>query len=181
MRFVATRLQDAVLIEIEKRTDERGFFARTFCETEFAAAGLESRLVQANASGNPRAGTLRGLHYQLAPHAEVKLVRCTRGAIHDVIVDLRPGSGTYLQWQGFELDAASGAMLYVPKGFAHGYQTLVDETEVSYQVSHAYTPGAEAGIRYDDPAFSISWPLTPSVISSKDLGWPAVDFAASRG
>jgi dTDP-4-dehydrorhamnose 3,5-epimerase len=172
MRFRPTRLQDAVLIELEKHHDARGFFARTFCESEFAAAGLQTRFVQANASANPRAGTLRGLHHQVPPHAEVKVIRCTRGAIYDVIIDLRPDSSSYLQWQGFELDAASGIMLYIPEGFAHGYQTLVDDTEAAYQVSHPYAPGAEAGIRYDDPAFAITWPLEVSVISDKDAGWP---------
>ena len=177
MRFGPTRLRGAVLIELERRADDRGFFARTFCEAEFAAAGLETRFVQANASGNPRAGTLRGLHYQVPPYAEVKVVRCTRGAVFDVIVDLRPESPTYRQWQGLELTAAEGTMLYVPGGFAHGYQTLVDDTEVAYQVSQPYTPGAEAGIRYDDPALSIAWPLAVSAISGKDREWP--DLAAA--
>lgn len=172
MRFQPTELADAVLIELEKRADARGFFARTFCEAEFAEAGLQTRFVQANASGNPRAGTLRGLHYQVKPHAEVKVIRCTRGAIFDVIVDLRPGSPTYRRWQGFELSAAAGTMLYIPEGFAHGYQTLCDDTEVAYQVSAPYAPGAEAGLRHDDPAFAIAWPLPVSAISDKDASWP---------
>jgi dTDP-4-dehydrorhamnose 3,5-epimerase len=178
MRFQPTELADAVLIDLDKRTDERGYFARTFCEEEFARVGLETRYVQANTSANPRAGTLRGLHYQVPPHAEVKVVRCTQGAVFDVIVDLRPQSPSFRRWQGFELDAASGRTLYVPKGFAHGYQTLVDDSEVSYLVSYPYTPGAEAGIRYDDPALGIDWPIGVSVISEKDAGWPPYRFEA---
>lgn len=178
MRFHPTDLADAVLIELEKRSDDRGFFARTFCEAEFAQAGLKTRFVQANASGNPRAGTLRGLHYQVEPHAEVKVIRCTRGAIFDVIVDLRRDSPSYRRWQGFELTAAEGTMLYIPEGFAHGYQTLADDTEVAYQVSAPYAPGAEAGIRHDDPAFGISWPLPVTAISEKDASWP--DFGVER-
>jgi dTDP-4-dehydrorhamnose 3,5-epimerase len=178
MRFQPTELADAVLIDLDKRTDERGYFARIFCEDEFARAGLETRYVQANTSANPRAGTLRGLHYQISPHAEVKVVRCTRGAVFDVIVDLRPQSPSFRRWQGFELDAASGRTLYVPKGFAHGYQALVDDSEVSYLVSYPYTPGAESGIRHDDPALGIDWPLGVSVISEKDAGWPPYRFEA---
>lgn len=178
MRFHPTDLADAVLIEIEKRGDERGFFARTFCEEEFAQAGLVTRFVQANASASRKAGTLRGLHYQVAPHAETKVIRCTRGAIFDVIVDLRPDSPSYRRWQGFELTAAEGTMLYIPEGFAHGYQTLADDTEVAYQVSAPYAPGAEAGIRYDDPAFGITWPMPVTAISEKDVSWP--DFVAER-
>lgn len=178
MRFLPTLLKDAILIELDKRVDARGFFARTFCEQEFAAAGLQNRFVQANSSGNPRAGTLRGLHYQIAPYAEIKVIRCTRGAIFDAIIDLRLGSPTYGQWQGFELDAARGTMLYVPEGFAHGYQTLLNDTEVAYQVSREYTPGAEAGIRYDDPGFGITWPLLPTSLSEKDASWPNVALVA---
>jgi len=178
MRFQPTELADAVLIDLDKRTDERGYFARTFCEEEFARAGLETRYVQANTSANPRAGTLRGLHYQIPPHAEVKVVRCTQGAVFDVIVDLRPQSPSFRRWQGFELDAASGRTLYVPKGFAHGYQTLVDDSEVSYLVSYPYTPGAEAGIPHDDPVFGIDWPIGVSAISEKDAGWPPYRFEA---
>lgn len=177
MRFLPTDLAGAVLIELEKRSDARGFFARTFCEEAFARAGLETRYVQANASGNPRAGTLRGLHYQVAPHEEVKVIRCTRGAIFDVILDLRPGSPTYRRWQGFELRAEAGTMLYVPQGFAHGYQTLADDTEVAYQVSRPYAPGAEQGIRHDDPAFAIAWPLPVAAISEKDAAWPDLGAA----
>jgi dTDP-4-dehydrorhamnose 3,5-epimerase len=172
MRFTQARLQDAMVIDLERREDSRGYFARAFCEAEFAAAGLETRFVQANAAGTLRKGTIRGLHYQLPPHEEVKVIRCTRGAIYDVLVDLRPESSSYGRWQGFEIDATSGRMIYVPRGFAHGYQTLEPDTEVFYLVSHAYTPGAESGLCYNDPAFGIVWPLPVSEISVKDRTWP---------
>ena len=171
MRFIPTPLKDATLIELHKREDDRGYFARSFCEGEFRAAGLPTRFVQANSAGTRLAGTLRGLHYQTPPHAEAKLVRCTRGAVYDVIIDLRPDSPTHGRWEGFELDAASGRMLLVPEGFAHGYQTLADNTEVFYLVSHPYAPGAEAGIRFDDPALGIEWPLSVTSISEKDQQW----------
>jgi dTDP-4-dehydrorhamnose 3,5-epimerase len=172
MRFLPTTLADAVLIEPERRGDSRGWFARIFCEEEFAAAGLVTRFVQQNASANPKAGTLRGMHYQHAPHAEVKVVRCTRGAIFDAIIDLRPGSASYRRWEGFELTAENGRMLYVPEGFAHGYLTLEGDSEVSYLVSYPYTPGAEGGLRHDDPAFGIAWPHAVTAISDKDAAWP---------
>ena len=172
MIFKETKLKDAYLIEIEKLEDRRGFFARAWCQREFEAHGLVSRIVQANISYNRKKGTLRGLHYQVAPYAETKLVRCTRGAIYDVIIDLRPDSPTYMQWLGVELTAENYKMLYVPEGFAHGFQTLADETEVTYQVSQFYTPGAEGGVRYNDPAFGIEWPLAVQVISDKDQNWP---------
>lgn len=172
MRFIPTTLKDATLIELDKREDDRGYFARSFCEEEFRAAGLPTRFVQANSAGTRLAGTLRGLHYQLPPHAEAKLVRCTGGAVYDVIIDLRPDSPTHGRWEGFELDAASGRMLLVPEGFAHGYQTLADNTEVFYLVSHPYAPGAEAGIRFDDPAFGVEWPLPVTSVSEKDRNWP---------
>lgn len=174
MKFTKTSLADAVVIDLEKRGDARGFFARTFCAAEFGAAGLATEYVQANHSQNVAAGTLRGMHFQRAPHAEVKVVRCVKGAIHDVIVDLRPDSPTYRRWEGFDLDAEEGRMLYVPEGFAHGFQTLVDDSHVVYQVSHPYTPNAEGGVRWDDPAFGIAWPLPVSVISDKDAAWPLV-------
>ena len=172
MRFYETSLHNAVLIELDRLEDERGYFARSFCEDEFARQGLETRFVQANLSFNRLAGTLRGMHYQKVPHAEVKLVRAVSGAIYDVIVDLRPDSPSYLRWEGFELTAESGRMLYVPQGFAHGFQALADETHVTYQVSHAYTPGAEGGLRWNDPAFRFTWPLPLTCISAKDAGWP---------
>jgi dTDP-4-dehydrorhamnose 3,5-epimerase len=172
MIFTPTRLEPAHIVDFEKREDDRGFFARAWCQQEFEAAGLETRLVQCNVSFNKRAGTLRGMHYQLAPHAEVKVVRCTRGAIYDVIIDLRPTSPTYKQWLGVELSAANGRALYVPEGFAHGYQTLEDDTETLYQVSEFYAPEAERGLRWNDPAFGIDWPNgEPRVISPKDASW----------
>lgn len=172
MKFKETSLKDAVLIEPTRFGDARGYFARTFCAETFAREGLVSVYPQSNHSANAKAGTLRGLHFQRAPHAEVKLVRCVRGALYDVIVDLRPDSPTYRRWEGFELTEENGRILYVPEGFAHGLQTLVDDTHASYQVSHPYTPGAEGGVRFDDPAFAIRWPLPVSVISDKDAAWP---------
>lgn len=177
MKFTRTRLQDAVTIDLTKHADARGFFARTFCKETFGKEGLVTEFVQANHSSNLKAGTLRGMHYQKAPYGEVKLVRVVQGAIHDVIVDLRPESPTYRRWEGFDLDAEGGRMLYVPAGFAHGFQTLVDDTQVTYQVSAPYTPGAEGGLRWDDPAFGIRWPLPVAVISDKDAAWPLTDPA----
>jgi dTDP-4-dehydrorhamnose 3,5-epimerase len=178
MKFTKTRLSDAWLIALEPRADERGFFARTFCAEEFAAHGLATAFPQTNHSRNRRAGTLRGMHFQRAPHGEVKLVRVVRGAIHDVIVDLRPGSPSFGAWQGFDLTAENGLMLYVPKGFAHGFQTLEDDTDVTYQVSAPYAPGAEGGARWDDPALGIAWPRPVAAISEKDASWADVDLEA---
>jgi dTDP-4-dehydrorhamnose 3,5-epimerase len=177
MKFTPTELADAVTIELEKRADERGFFARTFCAGEFAAAGLATAFPQANHSRNARKGTLRGMHFQRPPAGEVKLVRVVRGAIHDVIVDIRPGSPSFGRWQGFDLDAEGGRMLYVPAGFAHGFQTLEDDTDVTYMVSHPYTPGAEGGLRWDDPIVGIRWPLPVASISEKDAAWPLLGRA----
>lgn len=174
MEFTPTVLSGATVIDLERLGDDRGFFARTFCQEEFAAAGLEPLVKQCNVSYNHVAGTLRGLHYQVAPAEEAKLIRCTRGAIVDVIVDVRPESATYLQHISIELSADNGRALYVPPMFAHGYQTLTDGAEVAYQVSQAYTPGAEAGLRYDDPALVITWPLPVTVISPKDAVWPVL-------
>lgn len=172
MIFTETKLGGAFVIDPEFREDERGFFARTFCQHEFAAHGLKVDVAQANLSFNHRAGTLRGLHFQRPPAAETKLVRCTRGAIVDVIVDLRPGSPTYLQHVAVELSEDNRRALYVPELFAHGYQTLTDGAEVTYQVGEFYTPGAEGGLRYDDPRLGIAWPLPVTVISDKDAAWP---------
>ena len=172
MRITATPLAGAAVIDLELKSDERGFFARTFCREEFAEAGLEPMVEQCNLSYNHLAGTLRGMHYQVAPATEAKLVRCTAGAILDVIVDVRPGSPTYLQSFGVELTADNRRALYVPPMFAHGYQALTDGAEVGYQVSEAYTPGTERGLRHDDPALGLAWPLPVSVISDKDAGWP---------
>jgi len=176
MIFQPVQLAGAYVIDLERIEDDRGFFARAWCQREFEQQGLESRLVQCNLSQNHTTGTLRGMHYQVAPHKEAKLVRCVKGRIFDVIVDLRPGSSTYLQWFGVELSADNHRMLYVPEGFAHGYQTLEADTEVFYQVSEFYSPGSEQGLRWDDPAIAIDWPLAPEIISQKDRHYP--DFRA---
>ena len=167
-----TKLKGSFVIQIEKREDERGFFARAWCQEEFGEHSLTSRVVQTNISFNINKGTLRGMHYQIAPYEEAKLVRCTSGAIYDVIIDLRQDSRTYLQWVRVELTAENYKMLYVPENFAHGFQTLQDSTEVTYHVSQFYIPGSERGIRWDDPAFGIEWPLEVTVISDKDKNWP---------
>jgi len=170
--FHETALKGAFIIEIEKHEDNRGFFARGWCQKEFEEHGLVTRVVQANISYNKNRGTLRGMHHQAAPHEETKLIRCTKGALYDVIIDLRPGSATYKQWIGVELTAGNYKLLYVPENFAHGFQTLEDNTEAVYQVSQFYTPGAEQGIRWDDPTFNIKWPGEVEVISDKDANWP---------
>ena len=172
MRFVETELPGAFIIEPEPIEDERGFFARTFCAQEFEAHGLNPKVVQCNISFNRKKGTLRGMHYQAPPHAETKLVRCTRGAIYDVIIDLRPDSSTYKKWFGIELTADNCKMLFVPEKFGHGFQALADDTEVTYQVSQFYTPGAEKGIRWDDPDLAIDWPIKVPVLSEKDKNCP---------
>jgi dTDP-4-dehydrorhamnose 3,5-epimerase len=173
--FQQTELQGAFLIQLDKITDHRGFFDRAWCEKEFAEHGLTAVVHQANVSFNIKAGTLRGMHYQMEPYGEAKTVRCTQGAIYDVIIDLRKDSPTYKRWFGAELTADNFTMLYVPENFGHGFLTLTDNTEVTYQVSEFYTPGAERGIRYNDPAIGIHWPQTVQVISEKDAGWPDYD------
>jgi dTDP-4-dehydrorhamnose 3,5-epimerase len=175
MQFLSTALADAWLIELEPATDERGSFARTFCAREFSSHGLETSFPQHSISVSARRGTLRGMHFQTEPHSEVKLVRCLRGRIWDVIVDIRPASPTFGRWQGFELGDDNRRQLYIPKGFAHGFQTLTDDVEVSYLISTIYVPEAAAGFRHDDPTLQIAWPLPVSVISDKDRRWP--DFA----
>jgi dTDP-4-dehydrorhamnose 3,5-epimerase len=172
MRFIETLLRGAFVVELEKIEDERGFFARTFCVREFEANGLNSHLVQCSTAFNLRRGTLRGLHWQTVPKSEDKLVRVTRGAIHDVMVDLRPDSPTYLQHVAVELTIDNGRMLYIPKGFAHGLQTLVDDTEVSYQMSEFFAPECARGARWNDPAFGITWPLPDPVMNDRDRSWP---------
>ena len=172
MRFVPTEVAGVYVLEVERRQDARGFFGRLWCAEELARHGLSGHVAQVNVAYNRRRGTLRGLHYQLAPYAEAKLVRCTRGALFDVAVDVRPESPTYLRWVGVELAADTYRMLYVPEGCAHGYLTLEDHTEVIYLVSCPYTPSHERGIRYDDPAVGVRWPLDPVVVSEKDQGWP---------
>jgi dTDP-4-dehydrorhamnose 3,5-epimerase len=171
MRFLETSFDGAWLTEPEPIRDERGYFARTFCVRDFEERGLEARFVQHSRSFSARRGTLRGMHYQAPPHTEVKLVSCIAGAIYDVIVDLRPGSPTHLKWQGFELSAANKRQLYVPAGFAHGFQTLTDDAELNYLISAFYEPKASTGISYDDPAIGIKWPLPVAVISDRDRSW----------
>jgi dTDP-4-dehydrorhamnose 3,5-epimerase len=171
--FTETDLAGAFLIDLERREDDRGFFARAWCADEFAEHGLNTRLVQANVSFNDRKGTLRGMHFQRPPAAEAKLIRCTRGSIFDAIIDLRPDSPTFKRWLGVELTADNRRALYVPEGFAHGYQTLEPGTETFYLVSEYYTPSAEGGVRWDDPAFGIEWPDPESpLVSEKDRTWP---------
>ncbi len=173
MIFTKTALSGATIVDIERREDARGYFGRTYCEREFEANGLPTGMVQTNMSLTRRAGTLRGMHYQMAPNAEDKLVRCVQGAIWDAIVDIRPESPTYCQWIGVELSEANGRMLLVPKGFAHGFVTLTDDAAVTYQVSAFYSPQSERGARHDDPAFGIAWPVPVIDMSDKDRSWPA--------
>lgn len=175
MKFHPTPLTGAFLVDLEKRGDERGFFARMFCTREFAEAGLPIEVVQLNNSLTGRAGTLRGFHYQLAPAAEVKLVRCVHGALYDVILDLRPDSPSYGRWFGAELSAENRSMMYVPRGCAHAFLTLADDTEAIYLVSEAYSPENERGVRFDDPRFAVDWPMAPVEMSAKDRGWPDFD------
>jgi dTDP-4-dehydrorhamnose 3,5-epimerase len=171
--FHEAALPGAFIIEMERREDERGYFARAWCEREFAAHGLNTRVAQCSVSFNRKRGTLRGLHYQVAPYEEAKLVRCTRGAIYDVIVDLRPSSPTFLQWAAVRLMAQDGRMLYVPEGCAHGFQTFLDDTEVFYQMSECYAPECARGVRWDDPAFRILWPaVAERIISPRDRDYP---------
>lgn len=175
MRLTETKLKGAFIVDLEHRQDHRGFFARTFCAQEFADQGLRPTVAQCNLSFNYQQGTLRGMHYQVAPATETKLVRCTSGAIYDVVIDLRPNSQTYKLHIGVELTAENRRALYVPEMFAHGYQALTEDAEVIYQVSEFYTPGYERGLRYDDPALGIEWPLPVTEISDKDAAWPLFD------
>lgn len=168
MRYLKTPLEGAYLIELEKKEDERGFFARFFCTKEFEKENLEKGFVQVNNSFSEKKGTLRGMHYQLSPKAETKLVRCIKGSLYDVIVDLRPESKTFMQSFGAELTAENRMMMYVPRGFGHGFITFEDHTEALYMVSEFYSPEHERGLCFDDPALNISWPLTPAVVSEKD-------------
>jgi len=173
VRFGELELPGAYLIELDRIEDDRGFFARTFCRREFAEHGLATEIVQANTAFNHRKGTLRGMHYQAEPHREAKLIRCTRGAVYDVIVDLRRDSPAFMRWVSVELTAENDALLYVPEGVAHGYQTLEDGTETSYLMSEFYEASAGRGVRWDDPAFGIEWPPAEErVISEKDRSWP---------
>lgn len=175
MIFTETELKGAFIIDIERREDNRGFFARAFCQHEFEAHGLKPIIAQANLAFNHKVGTLRGMHFQFPPSAETKLVRCTRGAILDIIVDLRPESPTYLEHIAVELNEDNSRALYVPERFAHGYQVLRDKTETSYQVGEFYTPGSEGGLMYNDSRLKLEWPLPVSVISEKDQQWKLLD------
>ncbi len=172
MLFTETKLKGAFILEIKKVQDERGFFGRSWCQQEMQAHGLNSQVVQSNVSYNIHKGTFRGMHFQRPPYQETKLVRCTKGAILDIIIDLRPESPTYKQWIQVELTEANYTMLYVPENFAHGFLTLQDQTEVTYQVTEFYTPRAEGGLRWNDAAFGIQLPIKPVVISAKDVAWP---------
>ena len=180
MIFNETDLQGAFILELERREDERGFFARGFCQEEFTDHGLKPVIAQANVAYNHREGTLRGMHFQIPPAAETKLVRCTRGAILDIIVDLRPESPTWLQHSAVELTADNHRALYVPERFAHGYQVLTDKTETSYQVGEFYSPPHERALRYDDPRLGLGWPLPVTVISDKDRNAPLLEAWEER-
>ena len=174
MEFEPTRLQGAFLIKPKKIVDERGFFARAWCVQEFSDHGLKDEIRQSNMAVTTTSGTLRGLHFQTKPYQEVKIVRCVRGAIFDVIVDLREDSPTYRQWQGFGLNPGNHFALYVPEGCATGYQTLIDDTEMYYHTSAVFAPDFASGVRYDDPAFGIEWPMRPTLVSAQDASWPYV-------
>lgn len=180
MIFRELPIAGAWLLDIERRQDDRGFFARTFCRDELANAGLQNDLVQCSVSFNKRRGTLRGMHFQTEPHQEVKLVSCLRGAIYDVLLDLRPTSKTFREWTAVELTGDNLRTVYVPEGCAHGFQTLTDDTLVSYQINERFAPDAARGVRWDDPAFNISWPDGPKTLAPRDLSWPDFARRASR-
>jgi dTDP-4-dehydrorhamnose 3,5-epimerase len=175
MIFLETKLPGAFIIDLEQLEDERGFFARTWSEQEFASRGLHPRLVETDVSVNLRKGTLRGMHFQIAPHAQPKLVRCTAGAVYDVFIDLRPDSPTFKQWASVELTAANRRQVYIPEGFAHGFQSLVDNTEVLYQMSAPFVSESASGVRWNDPVFGIDWPPAERIIIARDQAYP--DFA----
>jgi dTDP-4-dehydrorhamnose 3,5-epimerase len=172
MKFIETPLKDSFVIELEKYVDDRGFFARTFCKKEFAEVGLDNEIVQINNSFSKDKATLRGIHYQLPPKAETKIVRCIKGSLWDVMVDLRPESPTFLRWYGTELNEENRKMMFVPKGFGHGFITLTNNTEIFYLVTEFYSPEFERGLRWNDPRIGIDWPLTPQIISDKDNKHP---------
>lgn len=177
IRIVPTSLQGVFRIELKSLQDERGFFARTFCAREFAAAGLNANVAQGNITVSARRGTLRGLHFQRPPYAEAKLVRCVQGAIYDVVVDIRRESATFGRWEAFQLNAENFLSLYIAEGFAHGFQTLTANTQVLYNMSEFYHPEMGGGIRWNDPALAIAWPIPDPVISAKDAAWPSLDAA----
>jgi dTDP-4-dehydrorhamnose 3,5-epimerase len=178
MIFISLAVGGACVLDVEKRQDERGFFARVWCQEELAAYGLPATLAQASVAFTRCQGTLRGMHYQAAPHEEDKLVRCTRGAAHVVVLDLRPQSASYLRWVGVDLSGDNHRTVFVPKGCAQGYQTLADDTEMFYQMTVPYAPAAACGVRYNDPAFGIAWPLKATMISERDRNWP--DYEPAR-
>lgn len=180
MIFTETALRGAYIIDIDPREDERGYFARSFCREEFARHGLSTDIAQSNVSFNRRKGTLRGMHYQIPPKAEVKLVRCTRGAVHDVIVDLRDGSPTWGRWIAENLSENNSRMLYIPEGFAHGFQTLEHDSEVFYLMFAPYSPDHARGVRWDDPALGIGWPLPDPIVSERDRAFPLLNDTAAR-
>ncbi len=172
MKFRETKLKGAYIIELTPIEDERGFFARSFCQKEFTQHGLKTGIIQSNIAYNKTRGTIRGMHYQVAPHAEAKLVRCTKGALYDVLIDLREDSSTYCQWEAFELTETNNLMLYIPEGLAHGFQTLKDNTMLLYQMFAEYHPESARGIRQNDPFFNIKWPVDNPIVSTKDQNWP---------
>jgi dTDP-4-dehydrorhamnose 3,5-epimerase len=176
VNFTRVDIEGALLVTMEPFRDDRGWFARAWCEEEFRDQGIEMRAVQTNVSHNVRRGTIRGLHWQVEPHLEAKLLRCTAGAVYDVIADVRPTSPTFGSWQGFELAAGSEQLVFVPEGCAHGYQALQDGSEVTYSVSTPYAPGTERGVRWDDPSFDIRWPIADVIVSDKDASWPDFDL-----
>jgi dTDP-4-dehydrorhamnose 3,5-epimerase len=175
MKFTETRMAGAYIIDLEKHQDARGYFARSWCRREFSERGLDDGLVQCNLSFNIRRGTLRGMHFQAHPFAEAKIVRCVRGALYDVMIDLRPDSATFLQWAGFELTPDNGTSVYIPRGFAHGFQTLEDSTEILYQMTEFYAPDYARGVRWNDPLFNIQWPDDRPTIASRDNQYPDAD------
>ena len=179
MKFLPTKLPGIWIVDLEKHEDERGYFARSWCRSEFEKNGLNPNLVQCSVSFNHKKGTLRGMHHQIAPHEETKLVRCTRGAIYDVAVDLRRNSPTCKQWTAAELTSENGRALYIPEGFAHGFQTLADDTEVFYQMSDFYHPESARGIRWNDPALKIAWPFPDPILSARDKNYVDFNFAAA--
>ncbi|TFH29982.1 MAG: dTDP-4-dehydrorhamnose 3,5-epimerase [Deltaproteobacteria bacterium] len=180
MIFTELALRGAFLVDIEPREDDRGYFARSFCREEFFRHGLKVEVAQCNISFNRRKGTLRGMHYQIPPKAEAKLVRCTRGAVHDVIVDLRDDSPTFHRWVGVELSGGNSRSLYIPEGFAHGFQTLEDDSEVFYQMFASYSPDHACGVRWDDPALGIEWPLPDPIVSARDRSFPLLARPTTR-
>jgi len=173
MKFTETKFKGAYIIEVEPIKDERGFFARSFCKEEFKKLGLKHEIVQCNVSYNKKAGTIRGMHFQCEPYGETKIVSCTKGAIYDVIIDLREDSETFFKWEAVELTETNGKRLYIPEGFAHGYQTLENDTLVYYQMGNFYNPAFACGIKFDDPILAIKWPIETKIISDKDLCYEA--------